>query len=48
MKSSNIVTLVDEFTIEAQTYIVTKYIKGGDLLSYLNALDVDKLPESQA
>lgn len=46
MKSSNVLTFIEVFTIEAYTYIVTKYMKGGDLLSYFEHLGVDKLPEA--
>lgn len=47
-KSSNVVSLIEKFTIDDYIYIVTKHMKGGDLLSYLEGQGVDKLPESQA
>ena len=34
-KSYNILRLVDEFEVKGQTYLVTKYAQGGDLLNYL-------------
>ena len=33
-KSSHVVKLIDHFEIDDETYIVTKYAKGGDLLNY--------------
>ncbi len=35
-KSPHVVTLVDHFEIEGETFIVSKYAPGGDLASYLN------------
>ena len=32
----------------AETYIVTKLARGGDLLGYLSNLGVDRLPEAHA
>lgn len=46
--SANVVNFIEEFTIDDEIYIVTKFVRGGDLLSYLNSQGVDKVPESQA
>ncbi len=35
-KSAHVVTLVDYFEIEGETFIVSKYAAGGDLCTYLN------------
>ena len=35
-KSAHVVTLVDYFEIEGETFIVSKYAPGGDLCTYLN------------
>ena len=42
------VSFIEEFEINSKTYIVTKFVRGGDLLSYLSERGVDKLPESQS
>ena len=42
------VNFIEEFEINSKTYIVTKFVRGGDLLSYLSERGVDKLPESQS
>ena len=42
------VNYIEEFEINSKTYIVTKFVRGGDLLSYLSERGVDKLPEAQA
>ena len=46
--SSNVVNFIEEFTFDDKTYIVTKFVRGGDLLSYLSNLGVDKVPEDHA
>ena len=46
--SENVAQLVEEFQQEGQTFIVTKFEQGGDLLSYLERLGVNKLPEDKA
>jgi len=46
--SSHIVGLVEEFTLGSKTYLVSKFINGGDLLSYLSNKGVDRLPEAEA
>ena len=46
--SSNVVGLIEEFTLASETYLVTKFIHGGDLLSYLSNNGVDRLPETEA
>ena len=42
------IQLVEEFQQEGQTFIVTKFQQGGDLLSYLKRLGVNSLPEYRA
>jgi len=46
--SANVVNFIEEFIIDEEIYIVTKFVRGGDLLSYLTKQGVDRLPESQA
>ena len=46
--SSNVVGLIEEFTLASETYLVTKFINGGDLLSYLSNKGVDRLTETEA
>ena len=46
--SQNILNFIEEFTHNGETYIVTKFARGGDLLSYLSVQGVDKLPEQRA
>ena len=46
--SSHVVGLIEEFTLGSKTYLVTKFINGGDLLSYLNNKGVDRLTETEA
>ena len=46
--SSHVVNFIEEFTFDDKTYIVTKFVRGGDLLSYLSNLGVDKVPEDHA
>lgn len=46
--STQVINFIEEFTINGETYIVTKLARGGDLLSYLTALGVDRLPEDRA
>ena len=43
--STQVINFVEEFTLQFQTYLVTKLARGGDLLGYLSALGVDRLPE---
>ena len=40
--------MVEEFSQEGQTFIVTKFQHGGNLLSYLEKLGVNMLPEDKA
>lgn len=47
-KDSNTASLIEEFTIGNQTYIVTKFVKTGDLLSYLDERNINKLSEPEA
>ena len=46
--SENVAQLVEEFQQEGQTFIVTKFQQGGNLLSYLESLGVNLLPEDKA
>ena len=46
--SSNVLNFIEEFSLNGETYIVTKLARGGDLLGYLGALGVDKLSEEHA
>ena len=46
--STQVINLIEEFQMHGQTYIVTKFARGGDLLGYLTSLGVDRLPESTA
>ena len=43
--SDHVVRLVEEFRINRQVFIVTKYASGGDLLSHTQSLGVRQLPE---
>ena len=47
-RSKNVVKFIEEFSISGDTYIVTKYAQGGDLLNYLSTQGTDRLPEEQA
>ena len=47
-KSNNVVNFIEEFVIGEETYIVTKFAQGGDLLNYLTSQGTDRLCESQA
>ena len=44
-ESKHVLNLVEDFEQDGQTYIVTKFVRGGDLLSYLDNLKVKRLPE---
>ena len=46
--STNIVNFIEEFRQNEHTYLVTKFVRGGDLLSYLGANNVDRLSEDDA
>ena len=46
--SNQVINFIEEFTHDGKTFIVTKLARGGDLLSYLGALGVDRLPEDRA
>ena len=46
--STQVINFIEEFQMQGQTYIVTKFARGGDLLSYLTSLGVDRLPENTA
>ena len=46
--STQVINFIEEFTMQGQTYLVTKLARGGDLLGYLSALGVDRLPEERA
>ena len=46
--SRNILNFVEAFSLDGKTYIVTAFAKGGDLLNYLRALNVDRLSEVRA
>ena len=43
--NKNVLTIVDEFKMGQKVYVVTKLAKGGDLINYLQAKGVDRLPE---
>ena len=45
--STKVVKLFEEFTMQNKTYLVTKLARGGDLLGYLSALGLDRLPEER-
>ena len=47
-KNNNTAYLIEEFSHGKLTYIVTKFVKTGDLLCYLEGLGVDRLSESDA
>ena len=44
----NVLSALDSFESEDEIFIVTKYMPGGDLLSYLCTLDVQPLDEKKA
>ena len=46
--SQNVLNFIEEFSLNKETYIVTKLARGGDLLSYLSSQGVDKLSENHA
>ena len=46
--SRNILNMVEAFSLNGKTYIVTAFAEGGDLLNYLRALDVFRLSEVRA
>ena len=46
--STQVINFIEEFSMGGETYIVTKFARGGDLLGYLSALGVDRLPEDHA
>ena len=46
--SNYVVNFIEQFIIKDKIYIVTKFVKGGDLLDYLCALNVNRLPEHQS
>ena len=46
--SNYVVNFIEQFVINDKIYIVTKFVKGGDLLEYLSALNVNRLPEHQS
>ena len=46
--SKYLLSLVESFQHEGETYIVTKYAKGGNLLSYLTGKGVSLVDESRA
>lgn len=43
-----VVSFIEEFHLQDTQYIVTKFVNGGDLTSYLQAHNSMKLPEEQA
>lgn len=45
--SFSVNAFIEEFRIGGETYIVTKFASGGDLVDYLSFHDVDKLPEDR-
>ena len=45
--STQVINFVEEFTMQFQTYLVTKLARGGDLLGYLSAHGLDRLPEER-
>lgn len=45
---SSVINFIEEFNHNGETYIVTKFASGGDLLSYLSALGVDRLSENRS
>lgn len=46
--SKHLLSLVESFEHEGETYIVTKFAKGGNLLSYLTGKGVSLVEESTA
>ena len=44
--SSHVVTLIDEFDHGDKTYLATKYVQGGDLLSFMKSLGANQLAEN--
>ena len=46
--SKNVNRFVESFTCGDQIFIITKYCKGGNLLSYMEARGVNKLSEVDA
>lgn len=47
-KSPNVALLIESFSCENTTYIVTKFYKAGDLMKYLLSQNLDMLPETEA
>ena len=40
-------SLIEEFTIDEHTYIVTKFYKKGDLVSFMEELGIDSYSEEE-
>lgn len=47
-KYSYVVNLVEKFQLDDGVYLVTRYYKTGDLNTYLETKNVDRLPEADA
>ena len=47
-QSFHVVNFIEEIQHEEFTYLVTKFVRGGDLLNYLQAQQVDRLEEAHA
>ena len=47
-QSPYIIPFIDELEVEDNVYLVTKYARGGNLLNYLNARGITRLPENLA
>ena len=46
--SNNILNIIEEFSFNGTTYIVTKFASGGELFGYLEYLGVNQLDEESA
>ena len=46
--SNQVINFIEEFTMQDQTYLVTKLASGGDLIGYLDTFDGNRLPEKRA
>ena len=46
-KSQHITKLIEEIRQDDKTFLVTKFVKNGDLLNFLETKGLEKLPESE-
>ena len=46
-KSQHITKLIEEIRQDDKTFLVTKFVKNGDLLNFLETKGLDKLPEPE-